>query len=166
MVLALGVIIVTGASYPAQSVMAKVPPAPTLTPVPASASTPAPAPSATVKPSGNVKVLAWWQDDSTDAWIVHVRLQISTDTWVRLYPPDFVLTTNGGLGDPFKGIRRADPAISPDEDMGVCCITPKKIGPDEQFHHVVDFVIPHNTIDYANFVITWNVHGPDDPVGQ
>ncbi len=33
-VLALGVIVVTGASYPAQSVMAKVPPTPTLTPAP------------------------------------------------------------------------------------------------------------------------------------
>jgi membrane-associated protease RseP (regulator of RpoE activity) len=112
---------------------------------------------------GNVKLLASWEDEYSDAWIVHARLLITNDTDVRLYPPDFVLVTSGGLGDSFKGMRNPAAGVSSAEDLAVCCADPKPLPADNQIVKVVNFVIPKAIANHRNWKITWRVQPPPPP---
>jgi len=94
---------------------------------------------------------------------------IQNDDDVRLYPPDFVYTTGGGLGDEFKGLRPRqkvytnhglDFPIDEKEDISACCLNPKRLPADNQIVKVVTFLIPTNIPNHTNFRISWRIQPP------
>lgn len=132
--------------------------------------TPTPPPRPAVhRLHGTIKLLAWWEDVIQDGYLVHVRLLIQNDDAVRLYPPDFVLTTGGGLGDEFKGLRPRqkvvtnhglDYPVDEKEDLSACCVNPKRLPSDNQIVKVVNFLIPTNVANHQNFRIQWRLQPP------
>lgn len=137
---------------------------------PAVAATPTPRPAPVARRlHGTIKLLAWWEDTIQDGYLVHVRLLIQNDDDVRLYPPDFIYTTSGGLGDEFKGLRPRqktftnhglDYPIDEKEDISACCVNPKLLPADNQIVKVVTFLIPTHTANHQNFRISWRIQPP------
>lgn len=134
--------------------------------------TPQPAPAGR-RLHGTIKLITYWEDTLQDAWLIHVRLLIQNDDDVRLYPPDFVLTTGGGLGDEFKGLRTRqkvytnhglDYAIDEKEDLSACCENPKLLPADNQIVKVVNFLIPFTIPNHDNWRIAWHIQPP--PTGD
>jgi len=135
---------------------------------PVGAPTPTPPPAGR-RLHGRIKLITWWEDTLQDAWLVHVRLLIQNDDDVRLYPPDFILTTGGGLGDEFKGLRPRqkvltnhglDYAIDEKEDLSACCENPKLLPADNQIVKVVNFLIPTTIPNHQNWKIQWRIQPP------
>ena len=137
---------------------------------PAAAAQPTPPPRPTAhRLHGTIKLVAWWEDTIRDGYLVHVRLLIQNDDDVRLYPPDFIYTTGGGLGDEFKGLRPRqkvltnhglDYPIDEKEDLSACCVNPKRLPADNQIVKVVTFLIPTNVTNHQNFRIAWRIQPP------
>ena len=133
------------------------------------APTPPPRPAAGRRLHGTIKLLAFWEDLLEDGYLVHVRLLIQNDDDVRLYPPDFIYTTGGGLGDEFKGLRPRqkvltnhglDYPVDEKEDISACCVNPKLLPADNQIVKVVTFLIPKSIPNHQNFRIAWRIQPP------
>jgi len=139
---------------------------------PATAPTPTPAPAAGRRLHGRIKLMTFWEDTLTDpqnGWLVHVRLLIQNDDDVRLYAPDFILTTGGGLGDAFKGLRTRmkvftnhglDYPVDAVEDIAACCGDPKRLPADNQIVKVITFFIPQTIPNHSNWKIAWRLAPP------